>query len=328
MVELNNSEQTFFRRNGARMPMGRASTGSESATTTLEDLSEDNVETFTFKEKASPDKGVDTELNSEVEILDLYEETARALRTDLMITREMVAWRGYGGIEGMIGAEGDSAHSDMSSGHVFTPSTAFSNTSTATPQDVFQNARTEINVDGTAFGRTGDMTAYVSPTVMRDLMQNDDLESRFSGVETQGLNQEQVASIIPFPNLELVRTQVVRTNADGEPIDDSDTVVDDPANAARDNILEPYDKSQGSVDRNIVIGMPGEASAFTPWFLNRLLERADDGSMRGQLSVNRSEGFMSQVWSTEDPLASWFKIAQDIGFHLRRPDNWAIIQDI
>lgn len=328
LVELSDSEETYFTMDGAEMPMPRGDLASESTVVDMEDLDEDTIDVETFKAKISPEKGADTELNTDQEILNLFEAAADTLRLRLELARSMVAWQGYGGIDGMIGADGQTQHPDIDSSHVFTPGTAFSDTSNSTPQNTMIDADFQITQDGDMLDQAGEVTAYMSPSVLRDLKKNDDLESRFSGVETQGLTEDQVANILPVDNIQPVRTRVVRTNENGEPIDDSDNVVSDPANAVKDNILEPYDASDTTQRRNIVVGAPGRVSAMIPWFADRLAEHGEQAPPGGDFSVDMGNGFITQMWTENDPLVTWMKIAQEVGFHLHRPDNWAIIQDI
>jgi len=327
LVELSDSEETYFTMDGSEMPLPRGDLQSESTVVDMDDLDESQIDVETFKAKIAPEKGANTELNTDQEILNLFEAAADVLRLRLDLARELVAWRGHGGIEGLIGEEGVSAHSDIRSDAVITPGTAFSDTTNSNPQNHFTEAQFQIEEYGEMV-TMGNLTAYVSPSVIRDLKQNDDLEGRFSGVEIQGLTEDQVANILPVENLEVVRTQVVRTDANGEPIDDSGNPVAKPENAAKDNVLEPWNESAGEKKRNIVIGTPGEQFAFIPWFADRLAEHAEQAPPGGNFSADMQNGFLTQMWTENDPLVTWMKIAQEIGFHLHRPRNWAVIQDI
>jgi len=328
LVELSDSEETYFTMDGGEMPLPRGDLATESAVVDMNDIDEDTIGVETFKAKISPEKGANTELNTDQEILNLFEAAADTLRLRLEIARSLVAWQGYGGIDGMIGSDGATAHPDIDASHVFTSLTAFSDAANSTPQDAFTDAEFQITNDGDDLDSAGQITAYMSPSTLRDLKQNDDLESRFSGVETQGLTKDQVANILPVDNIQEVRTQVIRTNENGEPINSSDSVVSDPANAVKDNILEPYDASATTQRRNVVIGAPGQVSGFIPWFADRLAEHGEQAPPGGDFSVDMQNGFLTQMWTTNDPLVTWFKIAQEVGFHLHRPDNWAILQDV
>jgi hypothetical protein len=64
-----------------------------------------------------------------------------------------------------------------------------------------------------------------------------------------------------------------------------------------------------------------------PWFLDRLQERGDVAPT-GDISVDASNGWMTQSWTEPDPLVTWYKVAQEIGFHMTRGTNWFIIQDV
>jgi len=328
MEELSNSTETFFRRDGIRPPMRSTSLVSESPITDIESLTEDEVSVDTYKRKISPEKGVDTELNSDEEIFRLFQEAANELREDIARTREIVAWRGDDTIDGMIGADGVSAHPGLDSSHVITPATAYDDAVNSAPQDDFQYSQFLIDDEGSALDRAGELTAYMSPSVMFDLMQNDDLEGRFSGVEVQGLTQEQVASVLPFQNIEQVHLKTPRTDSDGALLAADGTKANTPEEVAKDNLLEPYDPSTDSKHRNIVIGRPGRVSAFTPWFLDRLAEHAENVPPGGEFALDTNAGFMTQTWTTNDPVVSWLKVAFECGFHLHRPGNWVLIQDI
>jgi len=326
LVELSDSEETYFTMDGGEMPLPRGDLAAESAVVDMNDIDEDTIGVETFKAKISPEKGANTELNTDQEILNLFEAAADTLRLRLEIARSLVAWQGYGGIDGMIGSDGATAHPDIDASHVFTSLTAFSDAANSTPQDAFTDAEFQITNDGDDLDSAGQITAYMSPSALRDLKQNDDLESRFSGVETQGLTEDQVANTLPVDNIQEVRTQIIRTDANGQPVDDSGNVVEDPGNAAKDNILEPHDGTANV--RNVVIGAPGRVSAFIPWFADRLAEHGEQAPPGGDFAVDMGNGFITQMWTENDPLVTWFKIAQEIGFHLHRPDNWAILQDI
>lgn len=327
MVELSNATEVYFRQNGTRRPMPNASFTGESPITELEPLSEDDVDVSAYKEKVCPEKGANTELNSEVEILRLFNYASDSLATDAMLSREVAGWRGDSQNEGLVGEDGNDAHSELPTDHVITGSD-YSNTGSASPQDDFITATTRIDIDGSNLNEAGTVTAYVPPSVMGDLKKNDNLESRFQGVEPQALTEDQVANILPVDNLEPVYTRVPRTNDSGEPIDDSDNVVSDRDDAVEDNVLEPYDFGSGTQRRNVVIAAPGETSGFMPWFLDRLAERADAAPETSDVSLDSGEGIMTQIWTDNDPLVTWFKIAQEFGVEIQRGENFAVLQDV
>lgn len=323
LVELSDTTEKHFTQDGIRVGMNRTAIGAESPIGDIEGLGERDVTVDTYKKKIQPDKGVNTELNSQAEILNLFNATADALMEDVLLTRARIAWRGDNAVDGLIGPDGLSVHSQIPSDHVATPSTAYSNTSNSTPITDMVDAEFRINEDGSALGRAGPMTAYMSPSVLRDLKLNNDIQSEYDNV--RALTQDQLADAFQLDRIRLVRTQLVRTNANGEPVDDSGNTVSDVTNAARDNVLEPHDGTDNT--RNIVIGAPGQVSGFMPWFLDRLAERGD-AVPNGDVSVDATNGWMTQTWTENDPMATWFKAAQEFGFHVTRGENWYVIQDI
>jgi len=328
---LTDSEETYYRREGHVLPMRKVDLGAESPVGDNEDLDTDQMNVDTFKKKRSPEKGADFELNTDADLMNAFDQAVEVLRKELMITRELVAWQGLDGTEGMIGSDGQTANSDLDSDNVITPGTAYSDHANASPQDDFISAEEEIDTNGTDLNELPAITAYIPPSVEADLKQNDDLESRFSGVQVQRLSMEQIADVIPFDNIETVYTKEVRTNDAGQPFDGSDNVVDDRKNAVLDNVLEPYDNSNSTVRRNIVIGTAGDPGAAGMPVLTGRLENVVSRSGQdplGDFSVDNSMGFVTQSWFDPDPSVTWFKVAQEIGFELVRPENWVIIQDI
>jgi hypothetical protein len=326
LVELSDSTETYFTHDGLRTGMEQTALGSESPVGDIEDLGTDDVSVRTYKKKIQADKGADTELNSEQEILNLYETIVAALREDIVMARAKVAWHGDGDVDGIIGSDGATAHPDLESNHVITPATAYSDTANATPLTDFLDSEERINQDGGDLGAAGAITAYVTPSELTDLKQNDDLTGKYRDIAA--LSDDQVADALQVDRIQTVRTQMPRTNADGELVDDAGNAVEDPANAARDNVLEPWDAGAGTNRRNIVIMAPGQETAFMPWFADRLAERASGVDPTGDFSVDMTNGFLSQTWTQPDPAVSWFKVAQEIGFHVRRPGNIVVIQDI
>jgi hypothetical protein len=119
-----------------------------------------------------------------------------------------------------------------------------------------------------------------------------------------------------------------RKNSSGQYIDETGAVVQERENAARDNVLEPYDPNTDSVTRNVLIGRPGGNSAFIPWFSDELAEKAAQAPARSRVAVDDQRGFITQKWTQDDPLVSTFKGMQSIGFEVSRGENWGIIQDV
>jgi hypothetical protein len=321
---MSDVEEKHFTMDGLRTGMPQTSIASESPTGDIESLGEDTVSVKTFKKKIQPEKGVDTELNSQMEILNLFNAAADALMEDILMTRARIAWQGRGDIDGMIGEDGATAHPDIPTEHVATPGTAYSDHANSTPITDFVDAEYRITDDGSALGQAGAVTAYMSPSALKDLKLNDDIQSEYDNV--RALSQSQLTDALQGINrIRVITTKLPRLNSDGEPVDDAGNVVSDPEDAAKDNILEPHDGT-GNV-RNIVIGAPGQVSAFMPWFLDRLAERGQVAPS-GEVSVDATNGWMTQTWTENDPLVTWFKAAQEVGFHVTRGSNWYIIQDI
>lgn len=325
LVELSDSREKHFTMDGLRTTMRQTELASESPVGDIEDLGERDVTVDTFKKKMQAEKGVDTELNSQQEILNLFNAISDALMEDVLMTRSQVAWQGTinGEIDGIIGTDGLTAHPEIDGSHVLTPSTAYSDTANSTPLNDFIDAEHLISEDGSALEQAGDMTAYMSPSVLRDLKLNDDLSSEFDSIAA--LTQDQLADTFQIDRIRVIRTQLPRFDANGQPVDGSGNVVEDPANAARDNVLEPHDGS--SVRRNIVVTAPGQVTAFMPWFLDRLNEMGQQAP-HGDVSVDSTNGWMTQTWTDNDPLTTWFAAKQEIGFHVMRGDNIVVIQDI
>lgn len=328
LMQVGSSTEIYHRIDGARLPMPGAALDSESPTRGLEELTEDEITVETFKEKISPEKGADPELNSQRELVNFAEYVADSLRMDLLHSRELLTFRSYNGIEGMVGTHGADAHSSMDTDHVLTPSTAFSDTTNSDPHDEFMSAEEEVDIDGSGFDQLTETTAVVPTSVLYDLMRNENLEGDFSGVRPQVINTaERLNQVLPVDNIREVRTKVPRMNADGEPIDANGDVVSDPRDAEMDNILEPYDPGAGSVNRNVLIGTFGQQAAAMPWLTDRLADHLDS-TPSGEFSVDTNNGYLIQQWTLNDPAISFRKIAQETGFELVRPDNFAIIQDI
>lgn len=325
LVELSDVEEKHFTMDGMRTGMTRTAIASESPVGDVERLGERDVTVETYKKKIQPEKGVNTSLNSQEEILNLFNAVADALMEDVLLTRARIAWRGDDHVEGLIGAEGTDAHSEIPSTHIATPGTAYSDTANATPITDFVDAEFRITDDGSALGQAGQITAYVSPSVLKDLKLNDDIQEQYENV--RALSEDQLADALQLDGFQVVRTKITRTNADGEPIDSDGNVVEDPQDAARDNVLEPYDAGAETNRRNVVVMAPGQPTAFQPWFLDRLAEHGD-AAPSGDVSIDATNGWMTQTWTENDPLVTWFKAAQEVGFHVMRGENIYVVQDI
>jgi len=325
LVELSDTQEKHFTHVGVRPGMRETAIASESPVGDIEGLGERDVSVDTFKKKIQPEKGVNTELNTQQEILNLFNAVSDALMEDILLTRATMAWRGQGTVDGLVGPQGATAHPEIDSTHVRTPGTAYSDTANSTPIADFIDAEFRINEDGSALGQAGSMTAYVTPSILRDLKLNDDIQSEYDNV--RALDQDQLSDAFQLDRIRVIRTQVARTNDSGVPLDSDGNQVDRFEDAARDNVLEPYDPVAGERIRNVVVMPPGQVTAFQPWFLDRLAEMGG-ASPTGDVSMDSTNGWMTQTWTEPDPLATWFKAAQEVGFHVMRGDNIYVIQDI
>lgn len=325
LVELSDSVETHFTRSGKRVGMRETALSAESPTGDVEGLGERDVTVETFKKKIQPEKGVDTELNNTTEIYNLFEAAAAALREDLLITRATAAWRGTSTIDGLIGPEGQTAHPEVPSEHVVTPTTAYSDTANSSPITDMIDAEYRINENGSALGETGGVTAYVTPSLLRDLKLNDDIQSEYDN--TRALTEQQLADAFQLDSLRTIRTKVPRTDGSGNLLDDAGNQVEEVEDATMDNVLEPYDASDGTTRRNLVIMAPGQPTAFMPFFLDRLNEMGAE-MPTGAVSVDSTNGWLTQTWTQPDPMVSWYKAAQEIGFHVMRGENIYVIQDV
>lgn len=324
LVELSDSREKHFTMDGIRTGMQQTALASESPVGDIEDLDSEDVTVHTYKKKIQADKGADTELNSQQEILNLYETIQAALREDIVMARAKAAWQGDGDIDGLIGTDGLDAHDDMDTSHVLTPGTAYSDTANATPITDFLDAELRINEDGGDLQATEGIGMLVSPGVLRDLKLNDDIQTEYDNV--RALSEQQLADALQMDWVRVIRTQLPRLDSNGELVDSSGNVVSDPTNAATDNVLEPHDGTDNS--RNVVVMAPGQQTAYMPWYADRLAERASGVDPTGDFAVDTTNGFMTQTWTEPDPAVSWFKAAQEFGFELRRPGNVVVIQDI
>ena len=326
LVELGSSTETYYTEHGGVGRMRPTGLASESPVTDLADLEEKDVTVNAYKSKVSPEKGVDTDLNSNREIKRLFEASATRLREEISMTRDTVAWRGDEEIDGLIGMHGDSAHPEIPSDNVITPATRYTEHDTATPhQDVMYG---EYLLDEEGYAQNvGPVTAFMSPSAIYDMKLNADLANRFTGVETQGLTESQVANILEVDRVQKVRIKVPREDANGGYIDENGNSVAAAKDAKWDNILEPYNPDLGRTVRNIVINMPGQQTAMMPWFADRLAEHASNAPPGGQFAVDRNAGIMTQTWTSNDPVVSWLKCGMEIGIHITRGANHVVIQD-
>lgn len=327
LVNLDDPDEEWYVMDGVRSPMDATSFGAESPIGTLDMPERDGTEVQAYKKKYRPDKGAETEFSRTP--FSVYQRAAAILRMEIFLTREQITWRGDQHIDGLTGRFGDTPHPDIAADHVFDGVTAWSDSVNSSPYDNLTNAAYEVRNNGTFIGANLP-NVYLSPSVARDLKQADDMQDRLSGVMVQNVTTEAMQRILDeeIGNVFKVAVYVPRTDANGNYLDESNNVVDSPDDAAQDNVLEPYDPSAGTVHRNVIVGRPGNGSAYVPWYSDRLLERANSAPDPGSVSVDNQNGFFTQVWNEHDPMVPNFKAGQEIGFKLQRPENWAIIHDV
>lgn len=326
LMQMGDSEAFYQQQRGLRSAMPGSSLVSESPVAGLEELEQDNVDISTLKEKISPEKALGAELNSQQEILDVAQYVSDALMTDAMNARSLMAWQGYNNTDGMIGKDGLTAHPDLDAEHVIKPSSQFSDFANSQPYDVFQTAMEEISLDGDTSGNVTPLTAYMPPSLYWDMKRNDNLESRFTAVQQTIDSPEELASVLTVPEVQTLHTETARVNGNGEPLDEQGNIV--PVDeAVADNVLAPYDHTNDQVNRNIVIGHFGMDSGVMPWYTDRLAAHIGSAPS-GMWDVDTNLGMLVQGWTEHDPAISWRKIAQEVGLHLFRPDNYAVIQDV
>lgn len=330
LVNIDDPDEEWYTMDGVRGPMEATSFSSESPLGTLDLPSKDSLAIQAYKKKYRPNKGAETELAGGP--YSLYQRAAAVLRSEIFLTREQITWRGDDHVEGLIGQTGQDAHSEVvSDGFVNTPTTSWDDQGTAEPYDDITEAAYRILNNGRMFGgQQGAPTMLLSPSVNRDMKQTDDLRDRIINTRIGAVGDQDVMDIIDddLDSIQKVLVYLPRTNADGNYIDESGTEVDDPDDAAHDNILEPYDPSLDRQVRNVIFMRPGAGTAFVPWFSERLLERASEAPDPGNIALDDSNGFFTQVWNEPDPIGTNFKAAQEIGFHIQRGENVAILQDV
>lgn len=328
LVNLDDPDEGYYTVGGVRGPMNSTKRDAESPIGTLDLPSKQNVDTEPYKKKYNPEKGTETALKDAP--FSMFSRAASVLRLELFLTREQITWRGDSAVDGLIGQHGTSAHPAIPTGNVDTPATAWSDQANATIYKDMANIAHGVKTNGRLFTEQSMPYAFVGPDVMRDMRLNDDLQSRLSANRNKNLGVEDLNSVLTddIAGVQQVMVYVPRTNANGEMIDDAGNVVDDADDAALDNILEPWDPAAGAKKRNVVIGRPGAGSAFIPWFGDALAEHATNVPPSGRIAVDNDNGFITQIWSTNDPVTSWFKAMQEVGFHLQTPENWAVLQNV
>ncbi len=327
LVDLDHPEQEWYVMDGVRSPLKGVSYSAESPVGSLDMPERDEVTVQAYKKKYRPDKGAETEFSQTP--FSLYMRAAAVLRTEIFLTREQITWRGDEYVDGLIGQFGDSPHEDIPTDHVFDSLTAWSDSTNSTPYQDLLDAAYEVRNNGVFFGEA-EPNVYAPPSVLRDAKRSDDMEQRLQGVQLKSVTTGDIQRLVDeeIGEIKEVLVYVPRTNAEGRYLDADGNVVDDADEAVQDNILEPFDPATSSVIRNVVIGRPGAASAYIPWFSERLLERADNAPDPGEISVDDANGFFTQTWNDHDPITPNFKAGQEIGFKIQRGDNWAVLNGV
>lgn len=330
LINLDDPDEQWWTMDGARDAMPSASYGAESPIGTLDTPDKDSHEVFSYKRKYRPDKGAETEFSETP--FSLYSRAASVLRMEIFLRRELITWRGDNNINGLTGQYGTNPHPDIAAaGHVINPATAWSDPVNSRPYNDLTDAGFEVINNG-MLGETGDPTLYVSPGTLRDIKQSQDMEDRVSGVRVRSIDQDTILELIDeyIGQIRTVLVYLPRRNANGDLLDEAGNIVDNVDDAAMDNILEPYDPTAATPGkvRNAIVARPGGGSAYIPWFSDRLLERASNAPDPGSFSIDNQNGFFTQVWNEHDPIMPNFKAAQEIGFNILRPKNFAIIHNI
>ncbi|AUV81262.1 hypothetical protein C2R22_05955 [Salinigranum rubrum] len=330
MVDMDAPEEAYYTFGGVRGGMPAAHPDAESPIGTLTLPSKRTFETHSYKEKINPKKEVEVEMDRTP--FSLFQYGASYLNIGTWLTRELIAWRGDEYIDGLIGQYGDTPHPDLDqTNNVDTPSTAWSDTANATPYEDVEALAYQVKDNGRLLNNSPPQPViWMPPSLLRDMRLNQDLRSKISDNRDKTLGVSDIENLLAddISSVQQVMVNVPRTNANGEFIDESGDVVDDADDAVLDNVLEPYDPNADAVKRHAIIGRPGANSAFMPWFLDKLTTKADEAPMTSDLSIDTQRGYFTQMWAGDDPISTWMKAGQDIGFHIRRPENWAILSDL
>lgn len=328
-VNLDDPEQGYWTWTRIKGPMSPSSLSSESPLGTLELPDKREITTTPYKKKYAPEKGAQTRLGATP--FDVFQQAASEIRTELFLTREQISWRGNSATDGMIGEFGQQAHPDIPTDNVLTPATAWSDSANAQIYDDITSITHNIMTNGMLSGSDNVApTMFVSPGVMRDIKRSADIEDRLAGVRIKSVTSDVVQEIVDeeLGNIRRVMVFLPRTDAAGNYLDEAGNIVETAEEAARDNVLEPYNPATGTKSRHVVIGRPGAGSAYIPWFSDELEEYASAAPPHGQISVDNTRGFITQQWTDNDPLVSTYKGMQSIGFHVHHGENWSVIRNV
>lgn len=335
VVDLEAPTEAYFTIGGAMGPMSHVSRTGESPIGTLGDINEKDITTEFYSKKLAPEKEVDEKLNSERQILSLYEWAAGQLRGETFLTREQVAWQGNDVTDGLIGQDGDTPHPDLPNSNVLDDNDSWDDTENAKPYQDLEYA--SYLIDDTYQGfleadAPSDVQVTMTPSLFRDMKFNEDMQSRFQGVDVWGLTDDQVRNLLAdeVPTINKCRVKLPRMDEDGNYLDEEGDVVDDIEDAHMDNVLEPYDPSIDDTRRCAVVGTPGPSSAFIPAYDGNEgpFDDANAPSQDDEVDFDNDSMFGTQTWMGHDPRVTWLKSFQDIGFHLHLPEHWILLMDI
>lgn len=329
MVNMNNPEEGYYTFGGVSGGMPAAAPDAESPMGALELPGKSTYKTHSYKRKINPKKEVEVELDSANAPFSLFNYGASYLNAETFVRREIITWRGDENIEGLIGPNGDDPHSDIQDeDNAYTTFDSWSDYEASDPYRNVLDVAHNIKTQGRFLGNENRPPMFAGPDTIRDMRLNESLRNRLGANRDATLNTSDVAGLMSddISGIREVAVQVPRTNENGELIDEEDNVVEKASDAAMDNILEPYDPETGEKNRNVIIGTPGVESAFMPWFLEKLTKMADGAPITSSISIDEERGFLTQMWNNDDPIATYMAAKQDVGFHLRRPENWAVMQ--
>lgn len=329
MVNMNSPEEGYYTFGGVTGGMPAAAPDAESPIGALTLPSKASYDTHSYKRKINPKKEVEVELDAANAPFSLFQYGSSYLRSETFIRREINTWRGDENVDGLIGPDGQTPHPDISDeGNAYTSLTGWDDRTASDPYQNVLDISHDIKTQGLFEANENRPVMFAGPDVIRDMRLNESLRDRLGVTRDSTLNTADVSGLMgdDISGIREVAVQVPRTNGDGELVDDEGNVVDEAEDAAMDNILEPYDVDAGTKRRNVVIGSPGVESAFCPWYLEKLTKTADNTPMTSSVSVDNQRGFLTQMWASDDPIETWMAAKQDFGFHVRRPQNWAIAQ--
>lgn len=287
-----------------------------------------NISVESYKEAFNPHKGAET--HSSGIPFSPFQRGVSKLNVKIWLTRELITWRGDGAIDGLIGSYGNDPHADLETDKVRAASTAWSESGTASPYSDIEDLSFDIVTNGVLSSRDVKPSIFMGPRALRDMKQTDEMEGMLPDNRYQQVNQDALNDILSedVDNIYTVMVYYPRTNEDGRFLDADNNIVEKAKDAAKDNILEPYDPVADTIRRNVVVGRPGAGSAFIPWYNDRLTEDVGPGEVNGNMSVDNQNGFLTYVYKDNPTRNTYVSAEQEIGFKLMRPENWGLITGV